>query len=438
MKAIISSIILMTTLGLAQEEQYLNELSPAEEAAGFELLWDGEKVDDNLLANWNGGSMNWVLDDNALLCLSQGESNSLCTRKEYSSFEFRFDMKLGNANQNSGVFYLLPDFGANILSCGEMGIQGEPHDCNYECHTGDNYHMQYASEYPQVMEEYNTVRMLHNGNFIEWWINGIKVNEFEMFSDTWFSQLQADGKYPQDRFCRENGQPTSEGILCVQDHGPGLTDQFWMRNLKIRTFEPGGQVPIPVIEITQISEDSADASMDVGMIGAEIRYTLDGSTPDNNSELYIGPFGLNRTTTINVSAFKNRFSQSEMVTEQFTSLSVWGCPDSNYAEYIPDSAHAKENDTIIRTRDDPNLCITEVIKFNKGLYPLLKMSENLEIKVSMHGYYRISIIDARGKIIVTRKGSNIQNFKLKPLNKGIYIIRVVGYNRILTQQFVLF
>ena len=52
--------------------------------------------------------------------------------------------------------------------------------------------------------------------------------------------------------------------------------------------------------------------------GAEIRYTLDGSEPTENSKLYTGPFTIDDTTTIKAKAFKTDWFDSETATATFT------------------------------------------------------------------------------------------------------------------------
>ena len=52
--------------------------------------------------------------------------------------------------------------------------------------------------------------------------------------------------------------------------------------------------------------------------GAQIRYTLDGSEPTENSKLYIAPFSIDDTTTVKARAFKEDWFESETATATFT------------------------------------------------------------------------------------------------------------------------
>ncbi len=53
-------------------------------------------------------------------------------------------------------------------------------------------------------------------------------------------------------------------------------------------------------------------------LDAEIRYTLDGSEPSEESRLYTGPFAIDDTTTVKAKAFKEDWFESETATATFT------------------------------------------------------------------------------------------------------------------------
>ena len=61
-------------------------------------------------------------------------------------------------------------------------------------------------------------------------------------------------------------------------------------------------------------------TLDTLTLGAEIRYTLDGSEPNQTSQLYREPFTLTTSTTVKVKAFKVMYASSEVVSATFTIL----------------------------------------------------------------------------------------------------------------------
>lgn len=60
----------------------------------------------------------------------------------------------------------------------------------------------------------------------------------------------------------------------------------------------------PFIELHKDTEYSKIATISVDAPGAEIRYTLDGSTPTAESRLYEGPFVINRQQRVTAAAFR--------------------------------------------------------------------------------------------------------------------------------------
>ncbi len=58
------------------------------------------------------------------------------------------------------------------------------------------------------------------------------------------------------------------------------------------------------------SGEKAEIKINTVTENSEIRYTLDGSDPDQHSNLYIGPFQINKTLTINAKAFKKGYHNS--------------------------------------------------------------------------------------------------------------------------------
>ena len=101
----------------------------------------------------------------------------------------------------------------------------------------------------------------------------------------------------------------------------GTTIQIYPRNNAdlIPGAAPIPQLSTPIITPgTGIYADSVIVTITSENAGAEIRYTLDGSTPDETSTLYTGAFTLTATTTVKAIAFQTDWTASEMATETFT------------------------------------------------------------------------------------------------------------------------
>ncbi len=63
--------------------------------------------------------------------------------------------------------------------------------------------------------------------------------------------------------------------------------------------------------------DEVEVSMTCATEDAEIRYTLDGSTPDENSTLYTDPFTISSTTTVKAKAWKEGMTASNVTTATY-------------------------------------------------------------------------------------------------------------------------
>lgn len=75
-----------------------------------------------------------------------------------------------------------------------------------------------------------------------------------------------------------------------------------------------------VIEEPIITINKRNVKISCGTEGAEIYYTLDGSTPDQNSTKYEGPFTINENCTVKAVAFKEFWDDSEIASKEATGI----------------------------------------------------------------------------------------------------------------------
>ncbi|MFD2255468.1 family 16 glycoside hydrolase [Luteolibacter algae] len=196
---------------------FVNKAATAE--AEFEdLLGSGD------LSKFSTGAQgkSWTLKDGVL---SRGAKKvgSLRTKQKYKNFELKFDWKI-SAGGNSGVIYrsqkgkgleyqVLDDAGhirgkTPATSASALYDLAEP-SAEKNCHPAG---------------EWNSARIVSNGNHIEHWLNGTKVLEIEIGSDEW------KRSFTKSKFKDLENFAETESPIEFQDHG---ADVFY-RNILIR------------------------------------------------------------------------------------------------------------------------------------------------------------------------------------------------------------
>jgi hypothetical protein len=77
--------------------------------------------------------------------------------------------------------------------------------------------------------EFNTARIVFQGNHGEHWLNGAKVLEYDLETPQMDDLMEASKYRNIPDFAKKR-----KGHIVLQDH----TDAVWFRNIKIRIIEP--------------------------------------------------------------------------------------------------------------------------------------------------------------------------------------------------------
>jgi len=206
-----------------------NSLTDAEKAAGWRLLFDGHTT-----AGWrNYGkpkiSDGWTVQDGALT--RTGAGGDIITTDEFKNFELSIDWKI-EVGGNSGVFYRASeDSDAIYWNAVEMQVLDDakhPDGQDRMTSAGAAYDL-YPSPAGHVHPggEWNSARLIVNGNHVEHWLNGFKLLEYELGSPDWNSKVAASKFKPHLRFGKN-----AQGHIGLQDHGNVVA----FRNIKIRVL----------------------------------------------------------------------------------------------------------------------------------------------------------------------------------------------------------
>jgi len=239
MKHLIYSILtvfLFGTTSCSPKDSEINTLTKKEMKLGWELLFDGESLD-----NWktfNGGEVTgWKIVDGVLHNSGVGSDHGgdIITKKEYQNFELYLEWKIA-PESNSGIFFHVQEGIVNAIY--ETGPEyqliddnGWPTQLKDSQYSGANYDM-HAPEDAEVvpLDGWNETRLIVNRPQVEHWLNEKKVVEYELWSDEWY-ELKASSKWKD----MPHYGAAKKGHIGLQDHG-GLT---MFRNIKIRELEKG-------------------------------------------------------------------------------------------------------------------------------------------------------------------------------------------------------
>lgn len=219
----------------------VNELTPAEIAEGWKLLFDGKTSD-----GWRNAykevfpENGWVIEDGILTVLASDGAESqnggdIVTVDEYSNFDLQLEFKISEA-ANSGIKYYVAEneVGNNMSAIGlEFQILDDKKhpDAKLGNHEGSRtlsslYDLIKASDDKRFygVGKWNTARIISDQGHVEHHLNGVKVLEFERGSKE-YRKLVSESKY---KVWKDFGEAEA-GHLLLQDHG----DEVSFRSIKV-------------------------------------------------------------------------------------------------------------------------------------------------------------------------------------------------------------
>jgi hypothetical protein len=191
-------------------------------------LFDGKT-----LAGWHGfktpGKVppGWLVEEGAITPNRPGDD--LVTDKSYANFELTLEWKVA-AKGNSGIIYRIdPKAEVTYTSGPEMQVlddAGHPDGKSRLTSAGADYGL-YPSKAGVVKAagEWNSVRLVVNGNQVQHWLNGVKLVDYELGSADWAAKVKAS------KFKEWPGYGKAKsGFIGLQDHG----DRVWFKNIRIK------------------------------------------------------------------------------------------------------------------------------------------------------------------------------------------------------------
>src|SRR5262245_36949857 len=152
----------------------------------WKVLFDGKSLD-----AWRGYKNDavpkgWVIENGTLA--KHDRVADIVSKEEFGNFELTIDWKIGEAG-NSGIFYRVTEEYDHIYcSAPEYQLlddaQATDNKTRLTC-AGSAYAL-YPSPagHLKPVGEWNTMRIVANGNHVEHWLNGVKLLEYELGSPT--------------------------------------------------------------------------------------------------------------------------------------------------------------------------------------------------------------------------------------------------------------
>ncbi len=217
-----------------------NTISPNEAKEGWSLLWDGKTSE-----GWRGARLNsfpekgWKMEDGILKVMKSGGAESanggdIVTTKQYRNFILKVDFKI-TEGANSGVKYFVnPDMNKGAGSAIGCEFQILDDDKHPDAKLGVNGNRTLGSLYdlipapenkPFNKRDFNTAMIIVQGNYVEHWLNGVKLIEYTRQNQMWDALVD----YSKYRDWPDFGN-SEVGNILLQDHG----DEVWFKNIKVK------------------------------------------------------------------------------------------------------------------------------------------------------------------------------------------------------------
>ena len=249
LRACACSCAAVTFAAASAPAQTPNQLSAAERAAGWKLLFDGKTF-----AGWRGlgydsvPTAHWRIVDGAIQKVASGNvpriadgqpaaGGDLMTTDTFRDFELVFEWKVVPGS-NSGVKYNVSEelSLAKATNHAALGFEYQVLDDSLNddnkvpTHRAGSLYDLVApntAKHLRPVGQWNDARIVFRGNHGEHWLNGAKIVEFELGTPRMDSLLAASKYHPIPGFAEHRS-----GHIVLQDHG----DEAYYRSIKIRAL----------------------------------------------------------------------------------------------------------------------------------------------------------------------------------------------------------
>ncbi|MDO8543743.1 MAG: DUF1080 domain-containing protein [Opitutaceae bacterium] len=224
----VAALVLCAPLAHAAD----NQLSKAEKAQGWELLFDGKTLNGwNVYRQKTPPNQGWEVKEGTLRTVPKVKGTNIVTERKFKDFEFSWEWRIQPAG-NNGIKYFVTEDRPSAPGHEYQLIDDGAHSDGRmtKRQTGSFYDvLPPAADKPlKKPGEWNASRILVRGEHVEHWLNGKKILAYELGSPEVKAGLVAS------KFAKHADFGTKiVGPIMITHH----TDECWFRNLKIRELK---------------------------------------------------------------------------------------------------------------------------------------------------------------------------------------------------------
>lgn len=241
-----AQLLLAAAVLVAAEDAIPNTLTEEERQQGWRLLFDGKTTE-----GWRGYKTGkippgWRAIDGVLARVTGGPGgkgagggDDIITVDQFDNFELKLDWRILDRGGNSGIIIRATEDAVTSWHTGpEMQILDnaaypgrDPRQLAGACY--DLYAP--GKDVSRPLGQWNSVKIVADGNRIEHWLNGAKIVEYQLGSDDWKQRVAASKFRKMPAFLN----PPLKGHICLQDH----TARIEFRNIKVRPLPATNRQP---------------------------------------------------------------------------------------------------------------------------------------------------------------------------------------------------
>lgn len=208
-------------------------------------ITDSELQDETWISLFNGEDLSgwrsfhsdtiegWTVEEGCLTALGMGGDlgGDIISTEKYENFILELEWKIAPEGNSGIMFRVLEEGHKTTYETGPeyqlIDDEGFPQPLEDWQTTAANYAMQKTSSKIIIkpVGEFNTTKIVVDSSHVEHWLNGIKVVEYELWSEEWM-ELKENGKWKD---FPDYGMAKS-GYISLQDHG----SKTWFKNIRLK------------------------------------------------------------------------------------------------------------------------------------------------------------------------------------------------------------